>query len=447
MNEKSPVLIPLAVVGGGISGLAAALELGRSGRFEVTLYEKDETLGGLCAPYFWNGKAAAVDRAYHVILPADANTISFVESLGLGGDLSWKDSRSGFFRNGRLVPFATAADFARFPFLSPAEKLRLGLGIFSTARGRRRPAPDRTAPEWLREKFGPSVTAKFWEPLLRAKLGDARARTPASFMQATIRRLYGARGKSGNRERMGAVRGGYAPVIAAAGRRLREAGVEIKTGIAVRRIVHGEGRWLIEAADGRRSFERVLVTAPVPEAIAFIDVKGSAYSAAEYWGRLARVEYLGLVSVLVILKRSLSPFYLINLLDLDMPFTGVIESTNVLGTESAGGRSLVYLPKYATRDDPLLERPDGYIEALFLGRLRLMFPGLSPTDIIHVRTFRNRFAQPIPSLGQPVGELGVRTPLRGLYLAGTAFIDDSTANNDAAIRAARGAAAAIIADS
>jgi phytoene dehydrogenase-like protein len=141
MGPNAPP-IPLAVVGGGISGIAAALDLARSRKFAVTLFEREDELGGLCASTVWRGMK--FDKYYHVLLPADAHTIAFIEDLGLGGELLWRPARSGFLGGGQLVPFASAGDFLRFPFLTPRQKLKLGWGILSDENAPRpRRAPGR----------------------------------------------------------------------------------------------------------------------------------------------------------------------------------------------------------------------------------------------------------------------------------------------------------------
>jgi glutamate synthase (NADPH/NADH) small chain len=47
----------VAVIGGGISGISAALELDRKG-FQVTIYEKSEQLGGR----LWDYEGANLDQ-------------------------------------------------------------------------------------------------------------------------------------------------------------------------------------------------------------------------------------------------------------------------------------------------------------------------------------------------------------------------------------------------
>jgi len=429
--RDAPPKKTLAVVGGGLSGIAAALALARSGRFRTTLFEKSVGFGGLCSSVPIAHTTA--DRFYHVILPSDRATLAFLDDLGLAGEVEWRPSRAGFFGRGRLVPFASIADFIRFPFLSPWAKIRLGWGIFRTSHSTPPGGPDEpTAREWLNRRFGRKVTANFWDPLLRSKLGQARDRTPASFMDATIKRLYGARDRASGRERMGSVRGGYAPVLRAAEKALAEAGVEIRLGTPVRSVQRTGSGLEIHTDGGLRTFDRALFTVPLPEALKLAGAREDDPA----WDRARRVEYIGIVCVLLALRKSLSPYYLINLLDPELPFTGVVESTNVLGPEHFGGQHLVYLPKYVTADDPATGLSDAEIEAAFLSGLRRVFPLLSDADIIEVQTHRETVSLPLPLFGTAPRTRGFATPLPGGFWGGPAFIDGSTVNNDAVLRTA-----------
>jgi len=431
----------IAVAGGGVSGLAAALALARSERFRVTLFEKSDRLGGLGSSVSIAGTTA--DRFYHVVLPGDGATRAFIEDAGLGGDLVWRPSRAGFYGRGRLVPFATAFDFLRFPFLSPWAKFRLGWGILRTARAASPAGPDEpAAPDWLRRRFGRQVTANFWDPLLRSKLGEARDRTPASFMDATIKRLFGARSGAGGQERMGGVRGGYAPVFAAAGNVLRKAGVDVRLGTAVRSIVPAAGGLDLTLDDGRQKFDRAFLALPLPEAMRI----AGASAGDPAWDRFRKVEHMGILCVLCALRRSLSPYYLINLLDPGLPFTGIVETTNVLDPANFAGRHLVYLPKYIAAGDPTAGMSDTEITTLFLGGLRCVFPDFSEADILEAQVQRETASLPLPVFGTPLRAGGFQSPVPGLFLGGTAFVGNATINNDAALQTAGEAVSAILAD-
>jgi protoporphyrinogen oxidase len=439
----------VAVVGGGIIGIAAALKLAGRPGFDITLFEKQERLGGLDSWYEWEDLAC--DRFYHVVLPADAATLRLVDELGLGPELYWRRVRSGFYGNGRLVPLSTVRDFLRFPFLSFWQRVRLGLGIVYSSQVKKISGLDGvSASGWLKRTFGAGIYDRVWEPLLRSKLGDAADRTSAAFMGATIRRLYGARRSHAKQEKMGYWRGGFRALLGAAEARLRERGVTIRTGEPVLRVgvtAAKDGRPGPDAAASavevttrvrRETHGSVLLTVPCPEAVRLT----AGEKAHPYWRRLDSIEYLGIACVLLVLRRSASPYYVINLLDRGLPFTGIIETTNIIPPEDLGGRSLIYLPKYVTARDSLNDLSDEGLADLFTGRFREIFPDIRESDILHRRVFREPYAQPIPALHSIENPIGSRTPIPCVYLANTAMIPD-TLHNDASIKLAGEIAASI----
>ena len=218
----------LAIVGGGIIGLSAALELKKNDRYQVTIFEKESEIGGLSSYYQW--KDMICDKFYHVILPNDKYTLEFVEKLGLKHALGWRKTEAGFYGSGKLVSLSSTLDFIRFPFLSLWQKFRLGLGILYSARIKDPSKLDRIfAQQWLIDVFGRKVYENIWKPLLRSKLGEASERTSAAFIWANINRLYGARKSGSKQERMGYVRGGYHCILSAAKRILSEENVQILT--------------------------------------------------------------------------------------------------------------------------------------------------------------------------------------------------------------------------
>lgn len=429
--------LSLAVVGGGVTGVAAALDLAAAGPFRVTLFEKRPELGGLCASA--RGATTVCDRYYHVILPSDAATLAFVERLGLGGRVRWHASRSGFFRDGRTAPFSSSWDFARFPFLSPWGKFRLGWGILRA--GRMKPPGDddgTTAAAWLERVFGAGVAGTFWDPLLRSKLGEARHDAPASFIRATIRRLGEARRGVSKMESLGYVEGGYAAVFEAAGEALARAGVDVRRSTPVLGLARRGARIGLRTQAGIEEFDRALFAVPDP-----------ALPASENGPELPRLpsaDHLGIVCALLRLRRGLTPYYVLNLLDTSLPFTGVIESTTLIPPEAFGGAHLVYLPKYVTADDPLRDLGDAGVLAAFLAGLRRIAPGLRDDEILDARVFRDEAVVPLPRRSASRAAAAIRTPWPGVYKANATLLADDTLNNDAMLKVAAAAAREIIAD-
>lgn len=438
-NQKQSV----AVIGGGITGIAAALELAKCGNFQVTILEKEDHLGGMSSSCSW--KDIIFDRFYHVILGADRDLIDFVKDLGLESQLFWEDTQSGFYGDGQIVPFSSAVDFLRFPFLSLWQKFRLGVGILYSSRLKNMAEIDQVyAKDWLTKVFGAKVYDNFWGPLLRSKLGQAKDRISAAFILATIKRLYGARSSANKQEKMGHVHGGYRTILEAAQRRLSDLDVAIRTNspVLVAEIHEDTQEITLTIASDRVTFDRVLFTIPSP----IVSKIMRPCREQSFWQSLRDVEYLGVICMLLITKQSLSSYYVLNLLDEELPFTGVIESTNVLSVQEVGGRHLVYLPKYLMKDDPLCERSDQEIMELFLEKLQVVFPALKVDDIENRLLFREEYVQPVQGLNYLNSFTDARTPVRGVYLGNTLSIKGSTLNNNAAIQVAKQAAKSILND-
>jgi protoporphyrinogen oxidase len=111
-----------------------------------------------------------------------------------------------------------------------------------------------------------------------------------------------------------------------------------------------------------------------------------------------RQRYLGIVCVVARLRRSVSPYYALNITDRRVPLTSVVETTHVVDPRAAEGH-LVYLPKYVNPDSPELERPSDEIRREFFGHLRTMFPSFSTEDVIAAQVARARVAEPVHPVG------------------------------------------------
>jgi protoporphyrinogen oxidase len=159
-----------------------------------------------------------------------------------------------------------------------------------------------------------------------------------------------------------------------------------------------------------------------------------------YKSQLDAVDYLGVVCVTLVLKRSLTPFYVTNLTDPNLPFTGLIEATHVIPPETLNGKTLIYLPKYLPMGDPFYEKSDEEILDTFLKALKRMFPDLSQKDIISHAVYREPYVQPLQEIGYSEKIPPMKTPIKNVYIANTTMILNSTLNNNEVIKLARKAA-------
>jgi protoporphyrinogen oxidase len=273
--------------------------------------------------------------------------------------------------------------------------------------------------------------------LLRSKLGTASEKTSAAFIWATIKRYYGTRESGSKKEMMGCVRGGYFSILNKISEQLFSNGTQIFTDFAVKKIEsanHGKINILLQT-NSTLEFDRVIATIPNPVIKDLLPDISNGFAS-----QLEAVRYLGVICVTLVLNKPLTPFYVTNLTDPDLPFTGLIEASNVIPEDILKGKALIYLPKYVPHGDAFYEKPDEEICYIFLQSLKRMFPNLADRDIIAHAVYREPYVQPLHEIGYSEKIPPMRTPLKKFYIANTTMIKNSTLNNNEVIKLARKAA-------
>src|SRR5262245_41419442 len=97
----------VALIGGGISGLASARRVAARGE-HGTLYESEDFLGGLGTSFRYAG--GHLERFYHCILPDDAHLVAWIRELGRDPDLLWRPTSMGLMYRNKVYPMNTAMD-------------------------------------------------------------------------------------------------------------------------------------------------------------------------------------------------------------------------------------------------------------------------------------------------------------------------------------------------
>ena len=182
---------------------------------------------------------------------------------------------------------------------------------------------------------------------------------------------------------------------------------------------------------GRFHFDQVIATIPSRRFLLT-----ALELAPEYARKLAQIKYLGVVCFALLLKRRLTPYYVLNLTDEGLLFTGVIEMTNLISQSETAGYHLVYLPKYTVPEDPLFNAPETELWAAFREGLRRVCPSLQDSEIEARYLFRERLVQPIPVLNYSDLVPEMSTNIDGLFLANTTQIINSNLNNNAMVKIA-----------
>jgi protoporphyrinogen oxidase len=412
-----------AVVGGGFLGMTLALRLAKQGK-RVTLFEAAPSLGGLAGA--WQLGDIVWDKHYHVTLFSDSFVRSLLEELGLENQMRWSKTRTAFYAGAKLYSLSSASEFIKFPLLNLIDKVRLGATILYASRIKNSQSLEAIrVKDWLKKWSGSRTTEKIWLPLLRAKLGSSYEQTSAAFIWASVARMYAARRTRSKTELFGYLPGGYARFIERLVEVLKSEHVNCELGRPVNEILGtADGKVDIRVdGEGVRTFDEVVVTATVPQAMRMC----SHLTAAEK-NQWAQIQYQGIICASLLLKNSLSDFYITNITDENLPYTAVIEMSALVDKTQFNGRALVYLPKYLSPDSPDFALSDAEIQEKFLAGLEKMYPSFRREDVLCFQVSRVKHLLPIPTLNYSEKLPSATTSIPGLHIVNSAHIVNGTLN-------------------
>ncbi len=402
----------VGIVGGGILGMTAALRLAQAG-VKVSLYERAPDLGGLVGSFDFDGRP--VDRFYHVNLPTDDRILGLAEELGLKDKFRFRPTKVGFYGDGHLFSMTSPKEFLTFPLLSMPDRVRLALFV-ARCQLRKTHVELDAIPlvEWLQSWSGRRVTERLWKPLLDSKFDGRFDDLPATYIWARTRRMSKTRDKSGA-EIMGWLEGGYTTLIDALEQRIRELGGEIHAGTQVDQIAGSRAGATGLVVEGRyRAFDHVLCTLAPPQARSVLAPELAEHAHDEQF------RYLGVVCLLLRTKRSISPYYHLNITDRSVPLTTVVETTHVVDPDHVGGH-LVYITRYVDPGHELHDRAPEEVEAEFLRHTRTIFPHLTDDLILSRKVQRARMTEPVHLIGG-AANIPELFPAPGLSLASLAHV-------------------------
>ncbi|HWP85056.1 MAG TPA: hydroxysqualene dehydroxylase HpnE [Terriglobia bacterium] len=169
----------VAVLGGGLAGMAAALRLAESG-YAVELFEKRPALGGRASSFRPPGESLLIDNCQHVLLGCCTNLIDFFRRAGAGKQFRYF-SRYFFHDDGTLCSLSASALPAPFHFLPSLAGMRMlswqdrwaiARALLAILR-EPRPFPDEPLAAWLdRHGQSPAAKERFWKVILVSALNE-----------------------------------------------------------------------------------------------------------------------------------------------------------------------------------------------------------------------------------------------------------------------------------
>jgi protoporphyrinogen oxidase len=351
----------VAIIGGGMAGLGAAYELVKNGN-NVVLYEKSATLGGLASVSYING--VSLENFYYHLFPTYEDFLEVAKDLNISDKIFFKKAKTGNFCGGKLYPFTSPFDLLSFSPVSFLDRIRMGFfSLYLKLKKDWSSFENKKAGEWILSHFGRTSYEKIWKPLLKSKFAGDADKIGMVWVWAKIFERP---------SKFGYFDGGFKTFISLVEKYLKENGTEIKCGVEVK----NPAQLLAEG------FDSVVIAAP--------DRKST---------EAAKLKYVGVVCARLILKKHLTKYYWINVLDENMPFVCVVEQTNFVDENTYGGLHPVYVSRYVNSEDNFYKLPDEEIKKDFIKNLKKINKEFSEDWITECKIFRSPCAQHVAFSG------------------------------------------------
>ena len=435
----------IGIIGGGVAGLAAAYELTKQSHF-AEVFEQADFLGGQASTFDVFG--GRLERGYHHLFVSDTEITELIHELGLGDELAWLESSVGFYHGGKVWDFASPRDLLFFKPLPFLDRVRVGLWTLLLQKTKSYAKFENvTAKDWLSRRMGPKGYEVIWEPLLRGKFGEFYDKIGMTWIWNKVTLRVASRKGAGQVEHLGYPMGSFGEVIEVLADRIAQQGGAVHTSASVAKIVESEGSAttldvrLKDSESGLREYDAVIATTP-----SYVFTRLAPPMPEDYHNKLVGIDYLSAVLMVLVMDRPFTNKYWMNIADPDMPFVALIEHTNLIDRELYGGKHILYISNYPSRDSDLYQKSGEELMDLFVPHLQKINPDFDRSWVIEYHHHRVDGAQPIVGINYGAGIPGHRTPHMGLYLANTTQIYPEDRGTNYSVRMGRRVAQMVMDD-
>jgi len=397
----------IAIVGGGVGGMAAAYDLARAGNL-VTIFDSSSQLGGLAAGFKRPNWKWSLEEFYHHWFQTDHAILNLMAEIGLRQNVRFFSPKTVVFHKDNFYPLDSPLSAILFPGFSLLDKARFGfVTLYLKYLSSWQPLEKYTAYEWLQKYYGNNIFQTQYEPLLQGKFSQ--------YYQQVNMAWFWARFKA-RTTRLGTYVGGFQKFIDDFTRVLMESGVHIKLNTQVMSIqpLNGGNLSLI-TSDSQVEFDQVLVTTS-PQLLA----KMAPSLNQGYLDNLLAMKSIGAIALIFSLKNQLSTqgYYWFNLpKSKGFPFLALVEHTNFVSAEYFGGEHIIYCGDYLDSQHEYFKLTQEQLVEKFLPSLERINPRFKRDWVNESWLFRVPYAQPVPFVNHSANIPSLQTPMTNLFFA------------------------------
>jgi squalene-associated FAD-dependent desaturase len=414
MSERPLQSSRVAVVGGGLAGLAAGCALAGSG-FRVTIFERRPYLGGRASSYQHPGTGEVVDNCQHVLLGCCTNLIQFYKRLGVENKIRWYDrltflepgGRASVIASSKLpAPFHNAPAFLRAACLDLSDKLGIGMAMAALASAVPRDSGE-TFLTWLRRHAQTKqAIERFWKPVLVSALNEELDRMSVPYAAQVVRESFL---KSSTAGRMGVPTVPLTELYGVAGDYIASRGGEIRFRSSVESFLPGPDDVKLLVSGEQMSFDFVVFGVPFD---ALSRILPQAPAAEPLRKALARFESSPITGIHLWFDRQITD--LDHAVLLDRTIQWMFHKSKLLGRNENGS----YVELVVSSSKTLVEKSRAEIIELGFAELREFFPGAREANLVKSTVIKEIHATHSPLPGVDAYRPGSKTVWPRVFLAG-----------------------------
>jgi squalene-associated FAD-dependent desaturase len=410
----------VVIIGGGFSGLAAAVTLSERGE-NVVLLEARAHLGGRAYSFIDSKTGDTVDNGQHLFMGCYRHTISFLEKIGTLDRLKFQPHPRVDFLDRAFgltsfdcpdlpAPINVLAGLFRLKGLTTGDKLRalnIGKAIRASSNGVMRNGF--TVTEWLdHHKQSERIKERFWYPMAVATLNESPEIASARMMRVVLKEAF-----SGNRANanIGISRVGLSDLYTIAAKDfILSRGGSVETNAQVKNFVIENGRArAVLLKDGRLIDADYFISAVTPQAL--IKLLPDKIGAGEF-AELSRLESSPIISINLWFDRSI----------IDREFVGLLGTKTQwlfnkakISADASGSNHLAIIISAARN---FVERRKDALVELAVSELGELIPEARWARLLHSVVVKEREATLSHTVESDSLRPGPRTSITNLILAG-----------------------------
>ncbi len=394
----------IAIIGAGFTGLSAAYRLQQKGH-TVTIYEKEDSPGGLAIGYSHPKWEWSLEQHYHHWFTNDTSILSLAKEIDY--PVIIKRPKTSVYLQSKVWQLDSAKHLLTFPLLSLFERLRMA-GVFFLL--------FRLNPYWkwleniqtttaLPKLIGKKAYTLLWEPQLKNKMKQFVDQISLVWFWARIKKrttslaypekgfLHFAKTFADLIEKNGG-KFIYTAEIESIRQEKKEVHITQKTGLV-------------------EKYDKVLVTLPT-----HLFTKLTPQLPQKYLDSLVRLQGLGATNLVLRLRNQFfsDNTYWLSLCVPSSPLLVIVEHTNFMDKTHYNEEHLVYLGNYLSPTDKKFSYSKEQLLAHYHPFLEKLHPGYKK-DLIGTDLFHAPFAQPIVPKNYSALVPPLTTPLSQVFLA------------------------------